>query len=49
MQIKTFNSYHPEHIKLYEDILSLTMSVNDTYSGYPAKAREQPLFRPVKF
>lgn len=34
MQIKTFHSYHPEHIKLYEDILSLTMSINDTYSGH---------------
>lgn len=34
VQIKTFNSYHPEHTKLYEDILTLTMSVNDTYSGY---------------
>ncbi len=34
MQIKTFNSYHPEHTKLYEDILSLTMPIKDTYSGY---------------
>lgn len=34
MQIKTFNSYHLEHAKLYEDILSLTMSINDAYSGY---------------
>lgn len=34
MQIKTFKSYHQEHTKLYEDILSLTMSVNNTYSGH---------------
>lgn len=36
MQIKTFKSYHPEHAKLYEDILSLTMPVSGTYPGYAA-------------
>ena len=34
MQIKTFNSYHPEHKELYRDILDLTMSINETYSGH---------------
>ena len=31
MQIETFDSFHPEHRQLYEQILSLTQPINDTY------------------
>ena len=34
MQIKTFNSFHPEHATLYEQILNLTKPINDTYPQY---------------
>lgn len=33
MQIKTFNSFNPEHTILYDQILSLTKPINDTYPG----------------
>lgn len=41
MQIKTFHSFHKEHKKLYEDILSLTYSVNDTYPQYSTWFKEK--------
>ena len=31
MQIKTFNSFNPEHIQLYEQLLCLTKPVNEAY------------------
>ena len=31
MQIKTFSSFNPEHAALYEQMLDLTKSINDTY------------------
>ena len=33
MQIKTFDSFHPEHIPLYDQILTLTQPVNNIYPG----------------
>ena len=31
MQIKTFDSFNPRHLKLYEQILDLTRPINDAY------------------
>jgi len=31
VQIKTFSSFNPEHAALYEQMLDLTKSINDTY------------------
>ena len=41
MQIKTFNSFHEEHKKLYNDILSLTYSINDTYPQHSTWFKEK--------
>jgi ribosomal protein S18 acetylase RimI-like enzyme len=41
MQIKTFNSFHEDHEKLYEDILYLTSSVGDTYPQYSTWFKEK--------
>jgi GNAT superfamily N-acetyltransferase len=41
MQIKTFHSFHKEHKKLYEDILSLTYSINETYPKYSTWFKEK--------
>ena len=35
MQIKTESVFLPEHQKLYQDILKLTASVQETYPDYP--------------
>ncbi|MBQ6854935.1 MAG: GNAT family N-acetyltransferase [Alphaproteobacteria bacterium] len=41
MQIKTFRSFHEEHKKLYEDILNLTYSINDTYPQHSTWFKEK--------
>ena len=41
MQIKTFNSFNPKHIKLYEQILFLTHPVNTDYPEYSKWFREK--------
>lgn len=34
MQIKVFDSFHSEHLKLYQEILELTKPVGQNYPGY---------------
>lgn len=34
MQIKVFDSFHPEHSKLYQEIFELTKPVTQNYPGY---------------
>lgn len=41
MQIKTFDSFYPEHIKLYEEIFELIKPIQDFYPNYEKWYREK--------